>query len=84
MFEKYKNHIVKFCGYYKYTFTFTATLPNGNTLIVQVGGCSDSIYRLAVSPDMTSPVANLQPVQMMEIDSEGIVVDVWEDSAGDF
>lgn len=84
MFEKYKNHIVKFCGYYKYTFTFTATLPNGHTLIVQVGGCAESIYNLAVSPEMTSSVAALQPSQMTEIDSEGIVVDVWEDSAGDF
>jgi len=83
MFEKYKNEVVKFTGYYKYTFTFMTTLQNGNTLVAQVGGCADSIYTLAVSPDMMSSVNALQPYRLMEINSKGDVVDFWMDD-GDF
>lgn len=77
MFEKYKNEVVKFTGYYKYTFTFTTTLQNGNTLIAQVGGCADSIYTFSVSPDMMSSVNALQPYSLMEISCNGDVVDFW-------
>lgn len=79
MLEKYKNEVVKFTGYYKYTFTFRTMLQNGNTLIAQVGGCTDSIYTLAVSPDMMSSVNALQPYSLMEINSKGDVVDFWMD-----
>lgn len=83
MFEKHKNEVVKFTGYYKYTFTFTTTLQNGNTLVAQVGGCEDSIYTFAVSSDMMSSVNALQPYSLMEINSKGDVVDFWMDD-GDF
>ena len=83
MFEKYKNEVVKFTGYYKYTFTFTAMLQNGNTLVAQVGGCADSIYTFAVSSDMIASVDALQPYSLMEINSKGDVVDFWMDD-GDF
>jgi len=83
MFEKYKNEVVKFTGYYKYTFTFMTTLQNGNTLVAQVGGCADSIYTLAVSSDMIASVDALQPYSLMEINSKGDVVDFWMDD-GDF
>ena len=80
MLEKYKNEVVKFTGYYKYTFTFMTTLQNGNTLVVQVGGCADSIYTLAVSSDMMASVNTLQPYRLIEI-SNGEIVDIWEDRA---
>ena len=78
MFEKYKNEVVKFTGYYKYTFTFMTTLSNGNTLIAQVGGCADSIYTLAVSSDMMASVGTLQPYRLIEI-SNGEIVDTWQE-----
>ena len=83
MFEKYKNCVVKFTGYYKYTFTFMTTLQNGNTLIVQIGGCPDSIYTFAVSPDMIRSINSLDPYMMMEITHAGEVVEVWKEK-GDF
>ena len=78
MFEKYKNEVVKFTGYYKYTFTFMTTLSNGNTLVAQVGGCADSIYTLAVSSDMMTSVDTLQPYRLIEI-SNGEIVDTWQE-----
>ena len=78
MFEKYKNELVKFTGYYKYTFTFMTPLQNGNTLVAQVGGCADSIYTFAVSSDMMASVYTLQPYRLIEI-SDGEIVDTWEE-----
>ena len=82
MFEKYKNEVVKFTGYYKYTFTFMTTLSNGNTLIAQVGGCADSIYTLDVSSDMMTSVDTLQPYRLIEI-GNGEILDTWQEE-GDF
>jgi hypothetical protein len=42
---EYGDVDVTFSYYYKYTFTYSATLPDGKILKVQYGGNSDQIYR---------------------------------------
>ena len=44
-YAKYGNVEVAFSSYFKYTFTYSATLPGGKVLTVYYGGNSDDIYR---------------------------------------
>lgn len=60
-YEKYGDVKVKFASYYKYTFTYEATLPDGKLLICGFGGNSDDIYRHEVSADFEETVSSLQP-----------------------
>ena len=59
--EKYGDVDVTFTSYYKYTFTYTATLPDGKRLTVGYGGDSSAIYRHEVTAARTSKVAELRP-----------------------
>lgn len=47
--EKYGHIEVEFSHYYKYTFTFSATLEDGSTLFISYGESSDDIYRYSVT-----------------------------------
>lgn len=60
-YDKYGAVKVKFSSYYKYTFTYTATLPDGNRLTCGYGGNSDDIYRHEVGVDSEETVSSLQP-----------------------
>lgn len=51
LYREFGDVPVRFTGYYKYTFTYAASLPDGRRLLVFVGGDSDSIYRLDVGTD---------------------------------
>ncbi len=60
--EKYGDVKVKFSSYYKYTFSFTGTLPNGDTIQVGVGGNADDIYKMEVGGDCEETIKSLDPV----------------------
>lgn len=60
-YEKYGDVRVKFDNYYKYTFTFTATLPDGKSLTCGYGGNSDEIYRYEIRADSENTVRGLEP-----------------------
>ena len=45
--------------YYKYTFTFKGDLGEGVTVLVDVGGCSDDIYRMEVSSIFEEDIKHL-------------------------
>jgi len=50
-YEKYGDVKVKFSSYYKYTFTYTGTLPDGGRISVDYGANADDIYRFEVGAD---------------------------------
>lgn len=60
-YEKYGDVEVVFTSYYKYTFTYVATLPDGKRLTVGYGGNHDDIYRFDVSANKPVSVSQLQP-----------------------
>lgn len=60
-YEKYGNVSVRFVSYYKFTFTYGATLPDGKRLLCGYGGSADDIYRLEVNGDEQELVAGLEP-----------------------
>jgi hypothetical protein len=60
-YEKYGDVRVTFSSYYKYTFTFTGTTPEGKSLSVECGGDSDEIYQFEVSADDPARVKDLYP-----------------------
>lgn len=60
-YDKYGKVKVKFSGYTKYVFTYTATLPDGNQLTCGYGGNSEDIYRHEVAANCEETVSSLQP-----------------------
>lgn len=60
-YAKYGDVEVTFSNYYKYTFTYAATLPDGKRLTVCYGGNSDEIYRHEVTTNGAEKVSSLQP-----------------------
>lgn len=60
-YAKYGEVEVTFSWYYKFTFTYAATLPDGKRLTVGYGGNSDEIYRHEVAPNCAEKVSSLQP-----------------------
>ena len=60
-YEKHGSAKVKFSSYYKYTFTYAATLPDGKTISCEYGGNNEDIYRHEVNVDSEETVNSLQP-----------------------
>jgi len=60
-YAKYGDVEVTFSSYYKYTFTYAATLPDGKRLTVGYGGNSDEIYRHEVATGCAEKVSSLEP-----------------------
>jgi len=60
-YAKYGEVEVTFVRYYKYTFTYAATLPDGKRLTVEYGGNSDEIYRHEVVSICAERISQLQP-----------------------
>ena len=60
-YAKYGDVKVTFSSYYKYTFTYAATLPDGKRLTVGYGGNHDEIYSHEVSMSCTETVSGLKP-----------------------
>lgn len=48
---------LRFSSYYKYSFTFSGTAPDGAEISASYGGNSGDIYRHAVDRDSTSPAS---------------------------
>ncbi len=61
--DKYGDVVVTFSSYYKYTFTFSAELPDGSTLSVGYGGNHDEIYRYELVNNEQTTVGKLWPYQ---------------------
>lgn len=62
-YEKYGNVNVIFASYYKYTFTYSAILPNGNLLTCGYGGTNEQIYRHEVVSGAGETINSLQPFE---------------------
>lgn len=62
-YEKYGSVKVKFSSYYKYKFTYVATLPDGKRLVCGYGGDSSQIYRHEVNVNSEETVSSLQPYE---------------------
>ena len=60
-YEKYGDVEVTFSSYYKFSFKYSASLPNGQRLVVGYGGNSDEIYRHEVSAGSNETVSRLGP-----------------------
>lgn len=60
-YAKYGDVVVTFASYYKFTFTYSATLPDGRRLTVGYGGNSEEIYRHEVASEGTEVVSILEP-----------------------
>ena len=60
-YAKYGDVEVTFSSYYKFAFTYAATLPDGKRLTVGFGGNSDDIYRHEVTATSVENVSQLQP-----------------------
>ena len=60
-YAKYGDVKVKFRSYYKFTFTYSAELPDGTRLTCGYGGNSEEIYRHEVEVDKEETVSSLQP-----------------------
>lgn len=77
--EKYGDVKVKFLTYYKYTFTYTGTLPDGGTISIGFGGNADDIYRCDVIPDKEETVRFIYPYRGKVCDKNGLVIDEFYD-----
>lgn len=60
-YKKYGAVQVVFSHYYKFTFSYKATLVNGDVLTCDVGGNADEIYKHDVSVDAVETVDGLEP-----------------------
>lgn len=60
-FEKYGDVTVKFSSYCKYTFYYTAELPDGSNITCDVGGSAEDIYRYQVNADDEMTINWLEP-----------------------
>ncbi len=59
--EKYGDVEVFFNSYYKYTFTYKGTLPDGKVITVGYGGDSSEIYRYSVAVGFPTLIKNINP-----------------------
>lgn len=77
-YAKYGNVAVRFECYYKYTFTYSATLEDGSVLACSFGGNSDDIYRHYVASDGFETVGGLYPYAGV-VTKDGTVIDEFRD-----
>ena len=77
-YEKYGEVIVKYSSYYKYSFTYKATLPDGSLLTCEYGGNSDEIYRFDSCADHELTLEKLEPFAG-SVYKDKIVVDEFYD-----
>lgn len=59
--EKYGDVLVEFSRYYKFTFTYKGTLPDGASITIDLGGDSAEIYRHEVVPNLKETIRSLDP-----------------------
>lgn len=78
-YEKYGDVKVKFVSYYKYTFTYAATLPDDKMLFCEYGGNSDDIYKLCVGANEEISVIGLQPFSGYVQNEDRTIIDEFYD-----
>jgi hypothetical protein len=78
--EKYGEVKVKFSNYYKYTFTFEGSLPEGAKISVSFGGDADQIYKFNVVADQEITVNDTYPNTGYVSDENGRVIDEFYES----
>lgn len=71
--EKYGEVKMKFESYYKYTFTFQSTMPDGKIISCCVGGDGDGIYRFEVAADREETINELSPYSGEVIENGKII-----------
>ena len=54
--ELYGDVEVEFVSYYKYSFTFAGDAPNGDRVVLSIGGSADDIYRMDVAAGVKEKV----------------------------
>ena len=77
--EKYGDVKVKFSDYYKYTFNYTGSLPDGGKISIGYGGNADQIYRYEVVSDKEKTVLSVYPYTGVVLDANGQVIDEFYD-----
>ena len=78
-YEKYGDVKVKYSSYYKYTFTYTGTLPDGGRISVDYGANADDIYRFEVGADCEEIINSLEPYAGTAYGKDGKLVDEFYD-----
>lgn len=71
LYEQYGAIVVKFSSYYKYTFTFSGSLPDGGRITVGYGADHDAIYRYELTPEKEQTVEQVWPYTATVYDAEG-------------
>jgi len=77
--EKYGDVKVKFSDYYKYTFNYTGSLPDGSKISIGYGGNYSDIYRHEVVSDKEETVLSVYPYTGVVLDANGQVIDEFYD-----
>jgi hypothetical protein len=77
MMEKYGEVELTFSSYYKYSFTFTGTTPDGIKLMASFGGHAEEIYRREVAADTPETLRYLDPSWLCASDAEGNKIGEW-------
>ena len=75
--EKYGDIEVTFSSYYKYCFRYSALLENGNTIIVEIGGDVDDIYRMEVYNNESFTIRDLEPNGGWMKDKRGVSIETF-------
>lgn len=79
-YDKYGNVKVKFESYYKYTFTYRGVLENGNTIVIDCGGDSDTIYKHDVGVGVEVSITTLSPYYAAVFDKNKDLVEMYREN----
>ncbi len=77
--EKYGDVKVKFSYYYKYTFNYIGSLPDGSKISVGYGGNADEIYKYEVVSNTEETVSNVDPYTGAVLNANGQLIDEFYD-----
>lgn len=75
--EKYGDVVVTFSSYYKYRFRYSGVLKNGCTIIVEIGGDANDIYRMEVLVGDSYTIRELEPNGGWMNDQGGFLIETF-------
>lgn len=70
---------VTFSSYYKYSFTYVGTAPDGTQISVSYGGCADDIYRHEVCNNDKCKVGRVKEWNYVSATKDGAEVFTYYD-----
>ena len=76
--KQYGEVRLKFSSYYKFTFTFHGVSEDGITIVANIGGDSDDIYRMDVYSDKEETLHTLCP-NFIDVSKDGKSIATWDD-----